>query len=192
MADTSIHNNWCVLNQGQKSPLNKLWTERIKQYRDQTWFFMQWHSPGPVGGVENRGRRATVFNTSQGTWRMLLHWKTMLDRYDCIKLENICYILRYFLHYFVSPFHRRLRNAISTDYARNRVRQCRSRNGSKFVAPVRSYWTLHSRALTVRELPCLYTAFHLLITCDYVFYAIICEDTQPQLQSTALPRLQRK
>ena len=25
--------------------------------RDQTWFFMDEHSPGPVGGVENRGRR---------------------------------------------------------------------------------------------------------------------------------------
>ena len=26
-------------------------------YRDQTGFFMHEHSPGPVGGVENRGRR---------------------------------------------------------------------------------------------------------------------------------------
>ena len=35
---------------------------------------------------------AAVFNTSQGTWRMLMHWKTMFDRYYCIKTENICYI----------------------------------------------------------------------------------------------------
>ena len=28
---------------------------------------------------------AAVFNTSQGTWRMLMHWKTMFDRYYCIK-----------------------------------------------------------------------------------------------------------
>ena len=31
------------------------------------------------------------------------------------KNESICYISRYFLHYFVSPFHRYLANAISTD-----------------------------------------------------------------------------
>ena len=31
--------------------------------------------------------------------------KTMFDRYYCINIENICYILRYMLHYFVSPFH---------------------------------------------------------------------------------------
>ena len=47
--------------------------------------------------------------------------KTMFDRYYCIKTENICYISRYFLHYFVSPFHRCLANAISTDYARSRT-----------------------------------------------------------------------
>ena len=56
-----------------------------------------------------------VFNTSQGTWRMLMHWKNMFDRYHCIKTENVCYISRYFLHYFVSPFHRCLTNLISTD-----------------------------------------------------------------------------
>ena len=55
------------------------------------------------------------------------------------KTENICYITRYFLHYFVSPFHRCLANAISTDYARSRAGQYTSRNGSKSVAPIRSY-----------------------------------------------------
>ena len=65
--------------------------------------------------------------------------KSMFDRYICIKTENICYISRYFLHYFVSPFHRCLVNAISTDYARSRAGQYTSRNGSKSVAPVRSY-----------------------------------------------------
>ena len=50
------------------------------------------------GGVENRGRRpkATVFKTSQGTWRLLMHLK--------------CLISHYFLHYFVSRFHRCLAN----------------------------------------------------------------------------------
>ena len=48
---------------------------------------------------------AAVFNTSLWTWRMLMHWKTMLDHYYCIKTENICYISPYFLHYFVLPFH---------------------------------------------------------------------------------------
>ena len=97
---------------------------------------------------------ASVFNTSYGTWRMLMHWKHMFDCYYCIKTENICYILRYFLHYFVSPFHRCLANVISTDYARSRAGQYTSRNGSKSVDPVWSYWKLRSRALTARELPC--------------------------------------
>ena len=81
--------------------------------------------------------------------------KNMFDRYYCIKTENICYISRYFLHYFVSPFHRCLANVISTYYARSRAGQYKSRiNGSKSVAPVRAYWKLRSRALTARELPC--------------------------------------
>ena len=97
---------------------------------------------------------AAVFNTSLWIWRMLMHWKTMFDCYYCIKTENICYILRYFLHYFVSPFHRCLANAISTDYARSRAVQYTSHNGSQSVAPVRSYWKLCSHALTARELLC--------------------------------------
>ena len=42
--------------------------------------------------ARSRGRcwkprpEAAVFNTSQGTWRMLMHWKTMFDRYYCINL----------------------------------------------------------------------------------------------------------
>ena len=65
-----------------------------------------------------------------------------------------CYISRYFLHYFVSPFHRCLANVISTDSARSRAGQYTSRNGSKSEAPVRSYWKLRKRALTARGLPC--------------------------------------
>ena len=65
--------------------------------------------------------------------------KTMFDRYYCIKTENISSTSRYFLHYFVSPFHGCLANVISTDYARSRAGQYSSRNGSKSVAPVRSY-----------------------------------------------------
>ena len=87
-------------------------------------------------------------------WRMLMHWKIMFDRYFCIKTENICYISRYFLHYFVSPFHRCLSNGIFTAYARSRAWQYTSRNGSNSVAPVRSYWKLRSRALTACELLC--------------------------------------
>ena len=102
----------------------------------------RWWKPRPV---------AAVFNTSQGTWRMLMHWKTMFDRCYCIKTENICYIARYFLHYFVSSFHRCLANAISTEYARSRAGQYTSRNSSKSVASVRTCWKL---LLTARELPC--------------------------------------
>ena len=110
--------------------------------------------------ARSRGRcwkprpQATVFNTSLGTWWMLKHWKTVFDHYYCIKTENICYISRYFLHYFVSPFHWCPANVISMYYACTRAGQYTSRNGSKSVAPVRSYWKLHSHALTARELPC--------------------------------------
>ena len=61
----------------------------------------------------------------------------MFDRYYCLKIENICYISRYFLHYFVSPFHRCLAKAISTDYARSMAGQCTPCHGSKSVAPAR-------------------------------------------------------
>ena len=73
---------------------------------------------------------------SQETWRMLMHGKTMFDRYYCIKTENIFYISCYFLHYFILPFHRCLANAISTDYARSWTGQYTSGDGSNSVAPV--------------------------------------------------------
>ena len=63
----------------------------------------------------------------------------MFDRYYCIKTENICDVLRYFLHYFVSPFQRCLANAISTDNARFRAGHYTSRDGSNSVATVRAY-----------------------------------------------------
>ena len=44
-------------------------------------------------------------------------------------------LLRYILHYFVSPFHQCLTNTISTDYARSRAGQYTSRHGSNSVAP---------------------------------------------------------
>ena len=87
----------------------------------------------------------------------------MFDRYYCIKTENICYISRYFLHYFVSPFYRCLANVITTDYTRSWVGQYTSRNFSKSVALVGSYGKLRSRALTAREVPCKYTAFRRLM-----------------------------
>ena len=65
--------------------------------------------------------------------------KNMFARYYCIKTENICYVSRYFLQYFVSPFHRCLANAISTDFARSRARQYTSRDGSNYMAPVLAY-----------------------------------------------------
>ena len=55
------------------------------------------------------------------------------------KTENISNIFRYFLHYFVLPFHRCRANAISTYCARSGAGQYISRDGSNSVAPVRSY-----------------------------------------------------
>ena len=59
-----------------------------------------------------------------------------------------------FLALFYFAFHQCLENAISTDYARSKAWQYTSRNGSKSVALVRSYWKLRSRAFTARVLPC--------------------------------------
>ena len=93
----------------------------------------------------------SCINIRQVPWEVL---KTEAEGYYCIKTENICYISRYFLHYFVLPFHWCLANAISTDYARSRAGHYTSRDGSNSVAPVYAYWKLRSRALTARELPC--------------------------------------
>ena len=62
-----------------------------------------------------------------------------------LQSENICYLSPYFLHYFVSPFHWCLANAISTDYARSGAGHYTSRDGSNSVGPVQAYWKLHSR-----------------------------------------------
>ena len=94
----------------------------------------------------------SCINIRQVPWEVL---KTEAERCCyCIKNEHICYFSRYFLHYFVSPFHRCRANAISTDYTRSRAGQCTFRDGSNSVAPVRAYLKLRSRALTARELPC--------------------------------------
>ena len=47
----------------------------------------------------------SVFFFSLLFMRMFMHWETMFDPYYCIKTENICYISRYFLHFFAQcPF----------------------------------------------------------------------------------------
>ena len=74
---------------------------------------------------------ASVFNTSQGTWRIFMHWKTMFDRYYCIKTQPLLHFALFLALFLVSPFHRCLSNVISTDYARSRAGQYTSRNGSK-------------------------------------------------------------
>ena len=109
-----------------------------------------------MGGVENRG--LSCINIRQVPWEVLkteaegrgfqhlprdlvnvnaLKNHDLFDRYYCIKTENISYISHYILPYFVSPFHRCL--VISTDYGSSRAGKYTSRNGSKAVAPVRSY-----------------------------------------------------
>ena len=133
--------------------------------------------------ARSRGRywkprpEAMVFNISQGTWWMLMHCKNMFDRYYCIKTENICYILHYFLHYFVSPFHPYFAKAISADYAHSRAGEYTSRNGSKSVALVWSYWKLRKPCINSAWIALLIHSFSpvnawLLITWDTAFYAI--------------------
>ena len=87
---------------------------------------------------------ANVNALKNHVWSLLLHknWKLLL------------HFAFFLLHYLVLPFHWCLANAISMDYAHSRAGQYTSREGSNSVAPVRVYWKLHSRALTVRELPC--------------------------------------
>ena len=103
----------------------------------------------------------------------------MFDRYYCIKIENICYISRYFLHYFVSPFHRCLANVISTDYAPSRAGQYTSRNDSNCMAPVWVYWKLRSRALTAQRVNCLVNARLFADKCtavNYVRHCFLCNN----------------
>ena len=45
-------------------------------HRDQTWFFIHKHSPGPVGGVENRGRRPRFSTPPKGPGECLCIEKT--------------------------------------------------------------------------------------------------------------------
>ena len=121
---------------------------------------------------------AVVFNTSLGTWQMLMHWKTMFDHYYCIKTENICYVSHYFLHYFVSPFHWCLANTISTDYAPFRAGQYTSHNSSQSVALVRSYLKLRRPCINSAWIALLIHGFlpvnaRLLKMCDTAFYAIM-------------------
>ena len=104
---------------------------------------------------------------------MLMHWKNMFDRFYCIKTEKICYILRYFLHYFVLPFHRCLANVISSDHVRSRAGQYTSRKGSKSVTLVRSYWKLRSAWIALLIHGVSPVNARLLITCGTAFYAII-------------------
>ena len=132
--------------------------------------------------ARSRGRcwkprpKAAVFNTSQGTWRMLMHWITMFDRYYYIKTENICYISCYFLHFSPMPFHRCLANEISTDYARSRAGQYTFVTAAILWPRYRLNESLHSRALTA-WIALLIHSFspvnsRLLITCGTAFYAI--------------------
>ena len=49
------------------------------QFKDQTCFFMHLHSPGPEGGVENRGRSSRFSTSSKGPG-------------ECQCIENLCSI----------------------------------------------------------------------------------------------------
>ena len=112
------------------------------------------------GRCWKRRPKSAVFNASQGTWGMLMHWKTMFDRYYCIKTENICYISRYFLHYFVSPFHRCLANVISTDYAR-------SRTGSTHLVMAANLWPRYDHIES-----CVAVPLTSVFVCVYVFFLL--------------------
>ena len=57
----------------------------IYHHIDQAWFLC----------INIRQVRGRCWKT-EGTWRMLMHWKTMFNRYYCLKTENICYMSRYF------------------------------------------------------------------------------------------------
>ena len=110
--------------------------------RQVPWEVLKTEAEGP--GFQHLPKDLANVNVFKNHVRSLLLQKT----------QNICYISRYFLHYFVSPFHRCLANAISTAYARSRAGQYTSRDGFKSVVPVQAYWKLRSRALTARKLPC--------------------------------------
>ena len=81
-----------------------------------------------MGGVENCG-----------LWpRDLANVKALKNHIQSLLLHKnyICYISRYFLHYFVSPFHQCLAKEIFMDYAHSRAGQNISHEGSNSVAPL--------------------------------------------------------
>ena len=75
-------------------------------------------------------RQAEVSTPPKGPGANVNALKKHLRSLLFIKTENICYISRYFLHYFVSPFHRCVANAVFTDYARPKAGQYTSCDGS--------------------------------------------------------------
>ena len=89
-----------------------------------------------MGGVENRDRRPRFSTPPKGPGECQRIEKPCSIAIIALKTENIYYISRYFLHYFVSPFHRCRANAISTVHARSGAGQYTSRDGSNSVAPV--------------------------------------------------------
>ena len=121
-------------------------------YRDQKCFFhaltfaRSWErcwKPWPDSFQHLPRHLANVNALKKHVWLLLLHknWKHLLH-------------FALFLTLFCFTFHRCLANAISMDNARSRAVQYTSRNGSKSVALVWSYWKLRSHALRACELPC--------------------------------------
>ena len=88
--------------------------------------------------LANVNASASVFNTSHGTWQMLMPQKTMFDRYYSIKSKTFatfCDIFALFCFAFSPDAAQTL---FCTDYAPSRAGQYTSRDDSNSVAPVRA------------------------------------------------------
>ena len=87
-------------------------------------------------------------------WKHLLHFALFI---------YLFFFFFFFFALFCFAFSQMFRERNFHGLCRSRAGQYTPRNGSKSVAPVRSYWKLRSCALTARELPCSYMAFRWLM-----------------------------
>ena len=129
--------------------------------------------------AKSRGRcwkprsETAVFNTSQGTLRMLIHWKNMFERYYCVKLKTFAT----FRVISCTILFRLITDISRTQFARTMLVLG---PGSTHFVTAANLWPLYGHMKVAS--PCINSAWiallihgfspfnaRLLITCDIVF-----------------------
>ena len=97
----------------------------------------------------------------------------------CMKIEIICYISRYFLHYILFRLFTDVSRTISTEYARSRAGHLHISWRQQFCGPGTDILKVAQPCINSAWIALLIHGFlpvnaRLLITCGTAFYAIIC------------------